>query len=163
MDDAAKGSSQGYSGRTKGVGVYDSGEDALKELFESFNYWSSQVTTTSVQMCYAVIGANWVVFTSVGNILRNAWAMASLSTVLLALTVNMVSSLGFAEWMRRRFEKADENRSGWNAEFEREKHKHGVWPYTEGVERMSVALRYVKVLLPLSSGFMLIIGAVLQK
>ncbi|HEY6846717.1 MAG TPA: hypothetical protein VI320_10930 [Terracidiphilus sp.] len=47
--------------------------------------------------------------------------------------------------------------------FEREKDKHGVWPYTEGVERMSVALRYVKVLLPLSSGLMLVIGAVLQK
>jgi hypothetical protein len=114
-------------------------------------------------VCYAVIGANWVVFTSVGNILRNAWAMASLTTVLLTLTLNMVSSLGFAEWTRRRFEKADENRPGWNAEFEREKDKHGVWPYTEGVERMSVALRYVKVLLPLSSGIMLIIGAVLQK
>ena len=163
MDDGAKGSRHSHSGRTKGVGVYDSAEDALKELFGAFNYWSSQVTATSVQMCYAVIGANWVVFTSVGHILRNAWAMASLTTVLLTLTLNMVSSLGFAEWTRRRFEKADENRPGWNAEFEREKDKHGVWPYTEGVERMSVALRYVKVLLPLSSGIMLIIGAVLQK
>ena len=59
MDDGAKGRRH-HSGRTKGVGVYDSAEDALNELFESFNYWSSQVTTTSVQMCYAVIGANWV-------------------------------------------------------------------------------------------------------
>ena len=68
MDDGAKGSRHSHSGRTKGVGVYDSAEDALKELFGAFNYWSSQVTATSVQMCYAVIGANWVVFTSVGNI-----------------------------------------------------------------------------------------------
>ena len=163
MDDGANGSKHSHSGGTKGVGVYGSAEDALSEVFEAFNYWSSQVTTTSVQMCYAIIGANWVVFTSVGKILGNAWAMASLATVLLTLTLNMVSSLGFAEWMRRRFEKADKNRPGWDAEFEREKDKHGVWPYTEGVERMSVAMRYVKVLLPLASGLMLIIGAVLQK
>ena len=106
MDDEATGSRHSHSGKTKGVGVYDSAEDALNELFESFNYWSSQVTATSVQMCYAVIGANWVVFTSVGKILNNAWAMASLTTVLLALTLDMESSLGIAEWMRRRFEKA---------------------------------------------------------
>lgn len=163
MDDGANGNRRSHSSGAKGVGVYDSAEDALKELAEAFNYWSSQVTTTSVQMCYAVIGANWVVFTSVGKILSNSWARASLATVLLALAVNLVSSLGLAEWMRRRFEKADKDRPGWDTEFKREKDKHGVWPYTVGVERMGIALRYVKVLLPLSSGLMLVIGAVLQK
>jgi hypothetical protein len=163
MDDAAKRNGGAHRSGAKGAGVYDSAEDALKELFEAFNYWSSQVTTTSVQMCYALIGANWVVFTSVGKILQNAWAIASLTTVMLVLALNMVSSLGFAEWMRRRFDKADEDRSGWAAEFEREKGKHGVWPYSESLERASIVLRYVKVLLPLASGLMLIIGAFSQK
>lgn len=143
------------------VGIYDSAEDALKELFEAFNYWSSQVTSTSVQMCYALIGANWVVFGSVGHILQNRWAIASLATVLLALALNTVSSLGFAEWMRCRFESADKDRRKWQKEFGDETLKHSLWPYTKRLNDISIALRYAKVLLPLSSGVLLILGAVL--
>ena len=163
MDDEEKRNTPARRGGANGVGVYDSAEDALKELFESFNYWSSQVTATSVQMCYALIGANWVIFTSVGKILQNAWAIASLTTVMLALALNMVSSLGFAEWMRRRFDRADKNRSAWEVEYEREKNKHSVWPYSESVERASIVFRYAKVLLPLASGLLLIIGAFTQR
>jgi hypothetical protein len=47
------------------TGIYESSTDALKEIDDAFDYWSGQITATSVQMCYALIGANWVVFGSV--------------------------------------------------------------------------------------------------
>lgn len=82
---------------------------------------------------------------------------------MLALALNMVSSLGLAEWMRLRFDTADKNRSDWEREYEREKGTHGIWPYTKGIERVSLVLRYLKILLPLASGFMLILGVFSQK
>ena len=160
MEDQSKGKDNKHAGAKKGVGVYESSEDALKELQDAFNYWSGQVTTTSVQMCYAVIGANWVVFGSVGNILASRWAIASLITVLLALTLNMVSSLGFAEWMRCRFDWADRNRRKWDEQFNEEKKKHSTWPYSDAIEKLGIAMRYARVLVPLASGVLLIIGAI---
>ncbi len=162
MEGRPKAAGHGSSDAEPKVGIYASAEDALKELADSFNYWSGQVTTTSVQMCYAVIGANWVVFSSVGRILQNRWAISSLITVLVALTLNMISSLGFAEWMRRRFEKADANRKNWEKEFESEAKKPGKWPYTAGIENAGIAMRYAKVLLPLVGGALLIVGAILH-
>lgn len=152
--------SPGPGGAKKSVGIYDSAEDAVKEIAGAFNYWSEQVTSTSVQMCYAVIGANWVVFGSVGHILQNPWAIASLIVVLLALTFNMISSLGFAEWMRRRFNWADQHRDAWQKQFEKEKGKHSQWPYSKQIDNTSIVLRYVKVLLPLAGGTLLIVGAI---
>jgi hypothetical protein len=40
------------------TGIYESSTDALKQINEAFDYWSGQITATSLQMCYALIGAN---------------------------------------------------------------------------------------------------------
>lgn len=74
------------------TGIYASSTDALKQINEAFDYWSGQITATSLQMCYALIGANWVIFGSVGNILHSRYAIVSLLLVLLALTFNMLSA-----------------------------------------------------------------------
>jgi hypothetical protein len=93
---------RGVAGKDS-TGIYESSTDALKEIDGAFDYWSGQVTATSLQMCYALIGANWVVFGSVGNILHSRYAIVSLLFVLLALTFNMVSAYALAEYMRIRF------------------------------------------------------------
>jgi hypothetical protein len=54
-----------------GTGICESWTDALKEISGAFDYWSGQITATSLQTCYALIGANWVVFGSVGNIFHS--------------------------------------------------------------------------------------------
>jgi hypothetical protein len=71
------------------IGIYESSTDALKQINEAFDYWSGQITATSLQMCYALIGANWVIFGSVENILHSRYAIVSLLLVLLALAFNM--------------------------------------------------------------------------
>ena len=48
--------------------------EALKKVTSEFEYWSGKLTETSMQMCYALIGANWVVFGWLNGILNNVWA-----------------------------------------------------------------------------------------
>jgi hypothetical protein len=111
-------------------------------------------------MCYALIGANWVVFGSVGNILHNRYSIVSLLLVLLALTFNLFSAYALAEYMRRRFGYAVSNRKRWEAEFQDEKIQSTTWPYSKWTEGASIATRMIKVVLPLASGVWLIIGAI---
>jgi hypothetical protein len=146
-----------------GAGIYESSTDALKEISVAFDYWSGQITATSLQMCYALIGANWVVFGSVGNILQSRYAIVSLLLVLLALTFNMVSAYGLAEYMRGRFGYAVSDPKRWEAEFQHEKIESTTWPYSKWTEEASIATRAIKVILPLASGVCLIVGAVIYR
>jgi hypothetical protein len=101
MSDGLKTNDDGSPGfKNEATGTYKSSTDALKEIRTAFDYWSGQLTATSLQMCYGLIAANWVVFGSVGNILHSGYAVASLFLVMLALTFNMVSAYGLAEYMR---------------------------------------------------------------
>jgi hypothetical protein len=145
------------------TGIYASSTDALKQINEAFDYWSGQITATSLQMCYALIGANWVIFGSVGSILHSRYAIVSLLLVLLAPALNMVSSYALAECMRGRFGYAVSNRKRWEAEFQHEKVESTTWPYSKWTEEASIATRLIKVILPLASGICLIIGAVIYR
>ena len=47
----------------------DEGE-ALEKLQDDFVYWSSMLSSRSVEMSYALIAANWAVHGSMQNILQ---------------------------------------------------------------------------------------------
>jgi hypothetical protein len=164
MSDGTKTNDNGSpASKNEATGTYESSTDALKEISGAFDYWSGQVTATSLQMCYGLIAANWVVFGSVGNILHSRYAIVSLFLVLLALTFNMLSAYGLAEYMRNRFGYAVYDRNRWEAEFQHEKIKPTTWPYAKWTEGASIATRAIKIILPLASGVCLIIGAVIYR
>lgn len=142
------------------AGVHESPRKALEKVGFYFEGWTTKLTDTSVQMCYALIGANWVVFGSVGNILRNNYAKASLLFVMLTLGINMVGAWFLSESLRRRFEWAEGHDSEWTAEFNAAKGKRVPFPFTKAQERLPFWLRQVKGSLPLISAILLIIGAV---
>jgi hypothetical protein len=162
MSDGMKTTGSGsFASTNEATGTYESSTDALKELSGAFNYWSGQVTATSLQMCYGLIAANWLVFGSVGNILHNRYAIVSLFLVMLALTFNMVLSYGLAEYMRNRFGYAVSDPNRWKEEFQHEKIKPTTWPYARWTEGASIAIRAIKIILPLASGLCLIVGAII--
>jgi hypothetical protein len=142
-----------------GVGTYETSKDALAEISDAFNYWSEQITATSLQMCYALIGANWVIFGSVGNILHNRYAMLSLLLVMAAVAFNLLSSYVLAEYLRTRFDYGASHQDLWEKEFQKEKSKATTWPYAKWMEGATIAIRLIKVILPLASGVSLIAGA----
>jgi hypothetical protein len=142
------------------AGTYSSSQGALEELEEAFNYWSGQVSATSLQLCYALIAAIWLIFGSVKGILGSSCATLALFAVLLALATNLISSYAFAEFSRCRFGYAEKDRRRWETEFQAERNKASKWPYTPASERASIILRGVKTFLPLFGGVLLIVAAI---
>ncbi len=48
-------------------GFFETPQKAKQELNTYYNGMSGNLTEASIQMCYRLIGANWVVFGSVGK------------------------------------------------------------------------------------------------
>lgn len=154
---------QNIAAGSAATATYDSAKDALIQIQTAFDYWSGQVSITSLQMCYALIAANWLIFGSVGKILSYKSAEWSLITVLATIAFNMVSAYILAEWLRCRFGYAESNRTRWETEYRREKDLPSRWPYTENIERASIAIRAVRAFLPLVGGGLLILAAIMQQ
>jgi hypothetical protein len=142
------------------AGVHESPRKALEKVSFYFEGRTKKLTETSVQMCYALIGANWVVFGSVGKILQSNYAKASLLFVMLTLGINVIGAWFMSESLRRRFEWAEGHDSEWNAEFNAAKGKRVAFPFSEMQESLPFWLRQVKGSFALISAVLLIIGAV---
>jgi hypothetical protein len=143
-------------------GVHETPQKALEAVGSEFNHWSGKLTENSLQMCYALIGANWVVYGSVGNILQSEWAKLSLLMVILTLAINVIGSWYFSESLRRRFEWAESHSTQWEKEFQDAVGARTAFPFIEAHEKIGFWLRQVKGLLPLVSGAFLIVGAVIK-
>jgi hypothetical protein len=144
------------------VGVHENPRKALEKVGFYFEGWTTKLTETSLQMCYALIGANWVVFGSVGKILQSNYAKASLLFVMLTLGINVVGAWFMSESLRRRFEWAEGHDTEWNTEFNAAKGQRVAFPFTEMQESLPFWLRQVKASFPLISAVLLIIGAIVN-
>lgn len=144
----------------KKTGLYPTPEDALKKVSSEFEYWTGKLTETSLQMCYAVIGANWVVFGSVGGILQSNWAKSSLLMVLAALGSNVIGAWMLSESLRKRVACGEGNAKKWTEEFEDAAGKDVPWPFTEGIQNTGKYMRWLKAGFALASGACFIVGAI---
>ena len=143
-------------------GFYKTPAEASQRVGNEFDYWSGKLTDSSLQMCYALIGANWVIFGSVGNILKSGCAKWSLLMVLLTLGANVVGSWWASEEHRSIFEFAEGHDKEWKEQFEDAKGKRTAWPFTKRMEQVGFWLRQIKGSFPLISGVLLLIGAIIK-
>ena len=139
-------------------GVYKDPVDGLRAVGEAYDAWSGVLTSTSLQMCYALIGANWVVYGSIAEILKSNWAIASLISVLIALGVNMSVAYVMTELHRCRYKYAEVKVDEWEKEFKAHSKKPEAWPYTRAIDRIGIVSRLPKLGLPIVSAFLLIYG-----
>jgi len=140
-------------------GIYETPIAALKDVCSAYNDWSKGLTDTSLQMCLGLVAANWLVFGSVNGILHNRWAMVSLFLVLLALACNLLGNYLMSEWFRIRVEYAENDLARWEQEHGKYSGIRHPWPYTQSIECTTKVLRFVKMILPLASGLLLILAA----
>ena len=143
-------------------GVHETPQKALAKVGSEFEYWSGKLTDTSLQMCYALIGANWVVFGSVGHILENNYSKLSLLSVLVTLGSNVIGSWFLSESLKSRFEWAESHPEDWEKQFELAAGKRDPFPFTNQHEWVGLIVRQVKGLFPLVGGMLLIAGAILK-
>jgi hypothetical protein len=146
-------------------GLYASPNDALKTVADSYNYSSGKLTDLSLQMCYALIGANWAIFGSkngVNGILGSFWAKWSMLLVLLALVSNVVAAFVLSQLLENRVDYAESDNPRWVTEFDKSSGKHVAWPFTNAINNTGKAMRWMRTALTIAAGVCLIIGAIVQ-
>jgi hypothetical protein len=144
------------------AGLYESPQEALQKVTSEFEYWTGKLTETSLQMCYALIGANWVIFGSVNGILGSRWAKASIVLVLLALASNVIGAWLLSAMLRSRISYGEGHTKEWADEFKDAVGKDVPWPFTDAIETTGAWMRRIKAAFTLISGLCLIAGALLK-
>ena len=145
--------------RSANSGLFASPEDALKKVDSEFEYWTGKLSENSLSMCYALIGANWVIFGSSG-VLHNLWAQSSVLLALLPLAMNLITASFMSESHRGIIARAEDNPPQWQHEFEESEGRSVAWPFTRAIERVGLCTRWAKLILPLMSGLALIVGTI---
>jgi hypothetical protein len=143
-------------------GLYKTPEDALGKVSSEFEYWTGELTETSLQMCYAIIGADWVIFGSVNGILRSPWAKASIVLVMLALGANVIGAWVLSGMLRERISYGEGHSQEWAEQFRQAAGKDVAWPFTDAIQNTGQWMRWIKATFTLASGVCLIVGAILK-
>lgn len=133
-------------------GGYASAQDALKAVNSSFNSWTQALSDRSVQLSYALVAANWAVFSTTDQLLAAPWAVASLAIVIGFLVLNLVITRIIAEKLRARYDYAEGNAALWEKEFAEKRGKADPWPFTRGIDQWARAIRELRTWLPLLAG-----------
>jgi hypothetical protein len=149
-------------------GLYANPQEALKVIVANYEYWTGRLTETSVQMAYAVIGANWIIFGSVNGILSNIWAKLSLLCALLSLAAGVIGAWFLCEALGRRGNFGDDYPEKWEKEYgdfikrKTTQPKHDPWPITKFIELTSAWSRNLKAAFVLLGALLLIVGTIVK-
>ena len=138
--------------------LYASPSEALKTVRDEYLYWTGKLTDTSLQLSYAVIGANWAAFGSVNGILASLWSKLSVGIVIFALGLNVGGAKWMGESLRKRIDYAESDGSRWKGEFDDNVGKLSHWPFTEGSDSLGRVMREAKTWLPLIAGIFFIVA-----
>jgi hypothetical protein len=144
------------------VGLFESAKEALDKVQDTYDYWSGKLTDITLQISFALIGANWAIFNSVNGILGSYWSKASMVCVLLALVSNVIAALALSEMSNARVGYAEENLVRWEKEFKENTGKKVAWPFTDRINFVGTLMRFVRTALIVLGGVFLIVGAVLK-
>jgi hypothetical protein len=142
------------------TGLYSTPAEALKKLCADYDHWTGRFNETTVQMCYALIGANWVVFSSITRIRGSVWATLSMLSVILALLINHASAWYLSWAIRKRVNYGEADSTRWNDEFNDCVGKESSWPYTSSIDAIGTLARNLKGALTILAGLFLVAGVI---
>src|SRR5688572_17386289 len=118
-------------------GGYESPQAGLTAVAQWFGNWTQKLADSSLQLSYALIAANWAVFGSVDQVLRNLWSRASLFLVIAFLGVNLLATFIISELLRRQYSAAEKDPARWEDLFRRTKGRDHPWPSTSTIDGLS--------------------------
>lgn len=137
-------------------GLFIDPNEALKELRDSYHYWTGHITKSSLELSVAVIAGNWAAFGSVSRLIESQWAIASIVFVGLALALNFVSALVLGELHLRRINYAEADPARWKKEFMETAGTNNPWPFTKWIQNIGSVSRQLRIWLPLFSAAFLV-------
>ena len=139
-------------------GLYADPSEGLRAVRDDFNYWTGRLTDTSFQLSLAIFAANWAVFRSGNEILKNYGALTSIGLVLLSLAVYLIGARRMSELHRRRMEYAERDPKRWEGEYAATLGKSDPWPFTGEIEQSGKRLREARTWFPIAAAIALVIA-----
>jgi hypothetical protein len=143
-------------------GLFENADVALKAVHESYGYWSGKFNETSLQMCYALIAANWLIFGPVPSLLNSQLAKWSLLMPMLAIGTSVGGSWWLSESLNRQAEYGETHAEEWTRKFKNAAGKKDPFPYTEGQQNTGHIIRRAKAAFLAAGSILLVIGAILK-
>ncbi|OGP66471.1 MAG: hypothetical protein A2W27_04430 [Deltaproteobacteria bacterium RBG_16_44_11] len=139
---------------------FSSSGEAVKELQEGFNDWSSILTKHSIEATLAIIAANWAVHGNKEIILNNVWSKWSLTVAIGFLGLNLLASGWITLLLNQRLRYADDDHNRWEDDFQKagKKNKSTPWPYTNFIQRLGSVTRFLKVTFPIIAAILFIVS-----
>jgi hypothetical protein len=113
-------------------------------------------------MCYALIGANWVIFGSVNGVLHSNWAKASLVMVMIALGSNVIAALMLSELLNKQMKYGESHCDIWAEKYKNSIGKDVAWPFTDAIQNTGRNMRWIKGTFTILGGIFLVVGAILK-
>jgi hypothetical protein len=162
MSDELKGGQNQSSQVSDGNGLYNSPQEALKKVSSEYEYWSGKLTETSLQMCYALIAANWVIFGSINGVLKSIWAKSSLVMVMIALGSNVIAALMLSESLKKQMDYGEGHAEVWANQFEQAIGKNVAWPFTDTIQNTGRIMRWIKGCFTIAGAMCFIIGVIVK-
>jgi hypothetical protein len=138
--------------------LYQSPVDATKAIQERFLYWTGKLTDTSLQLCFAVIAANWAAFKTTDDILKNHWSRASIALVIFGMGCNLVATFLVGKSLSQRVDYAEGDLARWQNEYSQSVGKATPWPYSESSVTLSRIARHIRLWVPILGGATFIVA-----
>lgn len=139
---------------------YKNEHDALEAINREWSYWGEVLGRRAVEFCYAVIGATWLSFRTIDEIMSNDFAFGAILLAVTFLILNLCFSYYVVFEYARTIHSVDKMdatqldqrfasyRSGSKNDF----------PYPERVERIGDIFHLTKLQLPLMAGIYYALG-----
>jgi hypothetical protein len=138
---------------------FKSPADGLLELERGHEYWSERVTEFSFHSSIGLIAANWALHSEDGALLKNGWAILSVSLAIAALLAGLFGAWLVAGECRKQYYVAVADRDAWKTRWEASERIDSEWPFTIYLSRLGSFFRLLRAALPILGGFAFVVGA----
>ncbi len=135
---------------------YKNAGEASEEVYESYNEVTGLFGKYAVEICYALIGANWAVHGTSHGILDNEYAKWSVAAALIFLGMNLILAGAHAFCLGTIVDDSTDEES-WKEAFQAAEKE---WPYTKNIEDIGLARTILRFVCPLI-GTILFIASIL--
>jgi hypothetical protein len=137
---------------------YENSKKALESLRDWYTTWNGRLADRSVEVSYALIGANWAVFGSRDQLLDEPMAKISLVLVVTFLGLNLALTRIGTQMLQRRYYYAESNSSRWDEEYQEALGTRTPWPSTRAIDGVGQLLREIRTWMPLAAGVFFLIA-----
>jgi hypothetical protein len=145
--------------RDHNISRFENESQGLKEVLDAFNEWCEIFTSHSLHTAYAIIAANWAVYSR--KVLINPYAKWSLIIIISFLAINLIITYLMTYLHFKQSCYGEDNPDEWQKDYKTCMSRTDVnnyWPYTFWIVKLGSFLRLLKLACPLVAAVLFIIS-----